>query len=471
MAFIDAHRAEYGVEPICRVVPIAPSTYYEQKARQADPTRLPARAQRDARLRWEIERVWRANRSVYGAKKVWKQLNREHLPVARCTVARLMRELGLRGVVRGRRVRTTIPDAVGDRPRDLVQRNFTATQPNQLWVSDLTYVATWRGFVYVAFVIDAFARRIVGWRASSSLRSDLALDALEQALYDRDITAGLVHHSDRGGQYLSIRYTERLADAGIEPSVGSRGDSYDNALAETVIGLFKAEVIHRAGPWRGFDDVEYATQLYVSYAAWLVHQKSDVKAASSLKDVGVAVIRAQVAQLLATESSPANPEGEGAGPSKPPPRIAIATIYDFVRQLQPETVVLLRAELEKPSLFLRTGGLIATAAIVAVVFLILGLLFQFTARVNLGALKANLVAQFAWVSFGTLLGTLLIVLLGLLVSSAAVVMAASVVHVTVVKGIPVDTLIWKTFLPHVKNSLLWGTVLGVATGLLLFLFS
>ncbi len=270
MAFVDAHRAEYGVEPICQVVPIAPSTYYEAKARHADPAQQPARAQRDARLRPEIERVWRANRRVYGAKKVWKQLTREGIPVARCTVARLMRGLGLRGVVRGRRVRTTLPDAVAERPRDLVQRDFTATRPNQLWVSDLTYVATWRGFVYVAFVIDAFSRRIVGWRASSSLRSDLALDALEQALYDRDIEAGLVHHSDRGGQYLSIRYTERLAEAGIEPSVGSRGDSYDNALAETVIGLFKAEVIYRAGPWRGFDDVEYAT---LEWVAWFNTQR------------------------------------------------------------------------------------------------------------------------------------------------------------------------------------------------------
>jgi putative transposase len=270
VAFIDAHRAQYGVEPICQVVPIAPSTYYEAKARYADPARQPARVQRDARLRPEIERVWQANRRVYGAKKVWKQLNREGIPVARCTVARLMRGLGLRGVVRGRRVRTTLPDALAERPRDLVQRDFTATRPNQLWVSDLTYVATWRGFVYVAFVIDAFARRIVGWRASSSLRSDLALDALEQALYDRDIEAGLVHHSDRGVQYLSIRYTERLAEAGIKPSVGSRGDSYDNALAETVIGLFKAEVIHRAGPWRGFDDVEYAT---LGWVAWFNTQR------------------------------------------------------------------------------------------------------------------------------------------------------------------------------------------------------
>jgi putative transposase len=270
VAFIDAHRETYGVEPICAVLPIAPSTYYEQKARQADPRRQPARVQREARLRPEIQRVWQANRRVYGAKKVWKQLNREAIPVARCTVARLMRDLGLRGVVRGRRITTTIPDALAERPRDLVERDFRATRPNQLWVADLTYVATWRGFAYVAFVIDVFSRRIVGWRATSSLRSDLALDALEQALYDRETDAGLVHHSDRGVQYLSIRYTERLAEAGIEPSVGSRGDSYDNALAESVIGLFKTELIRQAGPWRGLDDVEYAT---LEWVAWFNTQR------------------------------------------------------------------------------------------------------------------------------------------------------------------------------------------------------
>ena len=270
VGFIDAHRETYGVEPICAVLPIAPSTYYEQKARQADPRRQPARVQREARLRLEIQRVWQANRRVYGAKKVWKQLNRESIPVARCTVARLMRDLGLRGVVRGRRTTTTIPDALAARPRDLVERDFRATRPNQLWVADLTYVATWRGFAYVAFVIDVFSRRIVGWRATSSLRSDLALDALEQALYDRETDAGLVHHSDRGVQYLSIRYTERLAEAGIEPSVGSRGDSYDNALAESVIGLFKTELIRQAGPWRGLDDVEYAT---LEWVAWFNTQR------------------------------------------------------------------------------------------------------------------------------------------------------------------------------------------------------
>ena len=271
--FINAHREAYGVEPICAVLPIAPSTYYEQQARVADPTRVPARAQRDARLRPEIERVWRANRRVYGAKKVWKQLHRESIPVARCTVARLMMDLGLRGVVRGRGVKTTIPDLLADRPLDLVQRQFVATRPNQLWVADFTYVATWRGFVFVAFVIDVFARRIVGWRASTSRRSDLALDALEQALYDRETDGGdaaLIHHSDRGSQYLSIRYTERLAEAGLEPSVGSTGDAYDNAMAETVIGLYKTEVIRRDGPWRNLDDVEYAT---LEWVAWYNSQR------------------------------------------------------------------------------------------------------------------------------------------------------------------------------------------------------
>jgi putative transposase len=267
VAFVDAHREQYGVEPICTVVPIAPSTYYEQKARQADPRRLPTRAQREAALQPEIQRVWDEHFQVYGAKKVWKQLNRERIRVARCTVARLMSGMGLRGTVRGRGIRTTIPETAAERPQDLVDRDFTATRPNQLWVSDLTYVATWRGFVYVAFVIDTFARRIVGWRASSSLRSDLALDALEQAIYERseETTDRLIHHSDRGVQYLAIRYTERLAEAGIEPSVGSRGDSYDNALAESVIGLFKTEVIRRRGPWRSLEDVEFAT---LEWVAW-----------------------------------------------------------------------------------------------------------------------------------------------------------------------------------------------------------
>src|SRR5687767_4873011 len=268
VAFIDEHRETFGVEPICAVLPIAPSLYYELKARDRDPHRRPARARRDEELCAHVRRVWRENREVYGVRKVWKQLKREGQAVARCTVARLMRRLGLAGVVRGRKFTvTTIPDTAMTRPPDLVARQFTAVHPNQLWVADLTYVATWRGFVYVAFVIDVFSRRIVGWRVSNSLRSDLALDALEQALYERRRAEAvpLVHHSDRGGQYLSIRYTERLAEAGIEPSVGSTGDSYDNALAESVIGLFKTEEIYRRGPWRSVEDVEFAT---LEWVAW-----------------------------------------------------------------------------------------------------------------------------------------------------------------------------------------------------------
>ena len=268
VAFIDAHRGAYGVEPICAVLPIASSVYYEHQARRRDPARQPPRVRRDTGLCVHIARVWREHREVYGVRKVWKQLLREGVVVARCTVARLMRRLGLAGAVRGRAWRrTTLPETAAPRPPDLVTRQFTATRPNQLWVADLTYIATWRGFVYVAFVIDVFSRRIVGWRASSSLRSDLALDALEQALYERPIAQSdrLVHHSDRGVQYLSIRYTERLAEAGIELSVGSTGDSYDNALAETVIGLFKTEEIYRREPWKGLEDVEFAT---LEWVAW-----------------------------------------------------------------------------------------------------------------------------------------------------------------------------------------------------------
>lgn len=266
VAFIDDHRGAYGVEPICEMLPIAPSTYYAAKQIERDPERASARVRQDAWLKGEIRRVWTENFQVYGARKVWRQLNREEIHVARCTVERLMREMGLQGAVRGRRFKvTTVSSEAGDRPLDLVDRNFRASRPNELWVSDLTYVATWRGFVYVAFVIDVFARRIVGWRVSSSLRSDLALDALEQAICERQTEADgqLIHHSDRGVQYLSIRYTERLAEAGIEPSVGSRGDSYDNALAESVIGLFKTEVIRRQGPWRSLEDVEFATLEWV----------------------------------------------------------------------------------------------------------------------------------------------------------------------------------------------------------------
>ncbi|MBP28892.1 IS3 family transposase [Methylobacterium sp.] len=272
IAFIDDHREAYGVEPICRVLPIAPSTYHAHAARRADPGRLPARAKRDAVLMAEIRRVYEANFSVYGVRKIWRQLAREGIVAARCTVARLMRTMGLAGVVRGRRVRTTVPDPAAACPLDRVNRQFKAACPNRLWVADFTYVATWAGFVYVAFVIDVFARRIVGWRVSRSARADFVLDALEQALHERRPFAGsgLVCHSDRGSQYVSIRYTERLAEAGVEPSVGSVGDSYDNALAETVIGLFKAEVIHRRGAWRSFEAVEYATLEWVD---WFNHRR------------------------------------------------------------------------------------------------------------------------------------------------------------------------------------------------------
>ena len=265
VSFIDDYRKTYGVEPICRVLSIAPSTYYERKARQADPSRLPARARRDEDLRDDIRRVWKENRSVYGPRKVWRQLKREDVKVARCTVERLMREMGLQGAVRGRKFKTTISDDSAAKPADLVKRDFTATRPNELWVADITYVATWKGFVYVAFVIDVFSRLIVGWRASSSLRTGLALDALEQAIHARPGANHLVHHSDHGVQYLSIHYTERLAEAGIEPSVGTVGDSYDNALAESINGLFKTEVIRKQGPWRSLEDVEFATLEWVDW--------------------------------------------------------------------------------------------------------------------------------------------------------------------------------------------------------------
>ena len=268
VAFIDAHRAIYGVEPICAVLPIAPSTYFRCKVQQADVTRRSRRAQRDAPLAAQIRRIWEAHHQVYGVRKVWHQLQREHVLVARCTVRRLMQAIGLRGAVRGRAwVTTTRGEATQATPADLVVRNFAATRPNQLWVADFTYVATWRGFVYVAFVIDVFARRIVGWRVCPSLRTDFVLDALEQAIYDRcgDGVHDLVHHSDRGTQYLSMRYSDRLAADGIAPSVGSRGDSYDNALAESIIGLFKTEVIQRRGPWRHVEAVEFATLEWVDW--------------------------------------------------------------------------------------------------------------------------------------------------------------------------------------------------------------
>ena len=268
MRFITEHKVRWGVEPICRELQVAPSSYYAAVKRPVS-----ARRRRDEALLVAIRRVWDEHRQVYGADKVWAQLKRERFSVARCTVERLMRQLGLRGVVRGKTsVRTTIGDESSDRPLDLVARQFRAPAPDRLWVADLTYVKTHSGWVYVAFVIDACSRSVVGWQASRSLRTDLALDALEMALWARRTKelAGLIHHSDRGVQYLAIRYTERLAEAGAVPSVGSRGDSYDNALAESFNGLYKTELIRHRGPWRGLDDVEYATLEYVD---WFNHRR------------------------------------------------------------------------------------------------------------------------------------------------------------------------------------------------------
>lgn len=266
-AFIDQHRDRFGVEPICRELPIAPSTYYAQKTRAPS-----ARHLRDEELKPEIIRVYQENQSVYGPRKVWKELRRQGFSVARCTVERLMRVLGLRGEVRGKGWKTTHPDESAARPSDLVERDFSASGPNQLWVADLTYIRTWSGFVYAAFVVDAYSRMIVGWQVSRSLRTDLALDALEMALWRRgsENLDGLVHHSDRGGQYLSIRYTERLSDAGAVTSVGSRGDAYDNALAETINGLYKTELIRKRGPWKSLEGVEFATLEWVD---WFNHRR------------------------------------------------------------------------------------------------------------------------------------------------------------------------------------------------------
>jgi putative transposase len=266
--FIREHKARWGVEPICRVLRIAPSSYYAAISRPVS-----ARRRRDEVLQGAIRRVWGEHRSVYGADKVWAQLKREGTPVARCTVERLMRDLGIRGAARGRTsVRTTVADDATSRPLDLVARQFGAPAPNRLWVADLTYVKTHSGWVYAAFVVDACSRFVVGWQASRSLRTDLALDALKMALWRRRAIPlrGLIHHSDRGSQYLAIRYTERLAEAGAVPSVGSRGDSYDNALAESFNGLYKTELIRHGGPWRGLEDVERATLEYVD---WFNHRR------------------------------------------------------------------------------------------------------------------------------------------------------------------------------------------------------
>jgi putative transposase len=265
-AFIAEHKEKFGVEPMCKVLPIAPSTYYAAISRPPS-----ARKLRDEVLMPEITRVYHANYSVYGPRKVWRQLKREGCTVARCTVERLMRALSLKGATRGKTWKTTFPDLSAPRPADLVEREFTVAAPNRLWVADLTYVRTWSGFVYAAFVIDAYSRMILGWQVSSSLRTDLALDALEMALWRRgDDVEGVVHHSDRGVQYLSIRYTERLAEAGAVTSVGSRGDAYDNALAETINGLYKTELIRKHGPWKTLEDVEFATLEWVD---WFNHRR------------------------------------------------------------------------------------------------------------------------------------------------------------------------------------------------------
>ena len=267
MRFIDENRDVHGVEPICRTLKIAPSTYYSHDARRRQPEIASPRARSDAALRPEIQRVYDENFQVYGARKVWLQLNREGFDVARCTVERLMKSMGLQGVIRGKPVKTTVSDKAAPCPLDRVNRQFWAPAPNRLWVSDFTYVSTWAGRLYVAFVIDAYARKIVGWRVSRTMTAGFVLDALDQALAARRPYAGggLLHHSDRSSQYISLKYSERLAQAGIEPSVGSVGDSYDNALAETISGLYKAEVIWRRGPWRSFETVEFATLEWVDW--------------------------------------------------------------------------------------------------------------------------------------------------------------------------------------------------------------
>jgi transposase InsO family protein len=273
IAFVDRHRDRFGVEPICRELQIAPATYWRHVQRVRDTSRRSARAQRDEELMAAIERLWHANFCVYGSRKMWRALLREGWQVARCTVERLMRRMGLRGAVRGGpKPRTTVAQPAAPCPLDHVQRRFCAQRPNQLWVADFTYVWTWQGFVYVAFVIDVYARCIVGWRCSSRMTVDLVLDALEQALYARRPRRGqaLIHHSDRGSQYLAIRYGERLLEAGIQPSVGSTGDSYDNALAESIIGLYKAELIERQAPWKSRQAVEMRTLQWVH---WFNHER------------------------------------------------------------------------------------------------------------------------------------------------------------------------------------------------------
>jgi transposase InsO family protein len=264
---IDEHRGVHGVEQICKVLPIAPSAYHAHVAGRADSAELSARTRRDLAFQVEVRRVFEQNFKVYVARKVWRQLAREGHDVARCALERLMKRMGLQGTIRDKPVKSTISSKAAPCPLDRVNRQFGAPAPKRPWLSDFTYVSTWAGFVYVAFVIDAFARRIVGWRVSRTAHACFVLDALEQALHQRRPVqgGGLVHHSVRGNQYVSIKYTERLAEAVIEPSVGRAGDSYDNALAETINGLYKAEVIHRRGPWRSFEAVEFATLEWVNW--------------------------------------------------------------------------------------------------------------------------------------------------------------------------------------------------------------
>lgn len=263
--FIDCHRSNYGVEPICRELPISVSAYYEYKLRQADPDRRPLRQRQDEVVCAEIKRVRSENYDVYGSRKIWLQLRREGQPVARCTIERLMQRLELRGALRGKDKRTTVCSPEDEKPHDLVQRKFAASRPNQLWVADFTYVRTQQGFAYCAFIVDVFSRCIVGWNVAGHMRSSLVLTALEQALYARRERSELIHHSDHGKQYLSIAYSSKLIEAGIRPSAGSVGDSYDNAMAESIIGLYKTELTRRRGPWRSTQELEIATLAWVDW--------------------------------------------------------------------------------------------------------------------------------------------------------------------------------------------------------------
>lgn len=293
--FVDEHRHTYGVEPICKVLQLAPSCYWRHAARQRNPALRSNRAKRDTALMPQIQRVFDENWQVYGARKIWLELQRQGIRVARCTVARLMRRMGLQGARRGVRMRTTVPDTRQPCPLDLVDRNFHASRPNQLWVVDFTYVPTWQSWLYVAFITDAFARRIVGWQTSTSMTTDFVLDALEQALHARQPAKGtLTHHGDRGSQYLSLRYTERLRQAGVAASVGSTGDAYDNALAETINGLYKTELINRHGPWKSRQQLELAT---LDWVHWFNNQRL----LQSIGDIPPAEAEAKYFSQLAIE--------------------------------------------------------------------------------------------------------------------------------------------------------------------------